>query len=256
MTRKSNRGRNISKFNNAEDAEVSEYSNYTKNTPNILPKKNFTLNNLKRITPLTKNQHIAFDEWDAGYNLVLEGWPGVGKSFLAMFLALKTILDPGTTQTKIVIVRSATQTRDIGFLKGSEEEKNLVYESPYMQICDQLFPWKNSYDNMKKLGIIEFKNTSFLRGTSWNDAVIIFDEYPNGIESELETVITRVGNNSRLIVAGDTLHQNDIGNKSGGGVIIRVLRRMESVAVIDFDIDDVVRSGFVKEFLISKYGIL
>lgn len=217
-------------------------------------RKKFTHHDIKKISPLTDNQLYAFQEWAQGQNLVLEGFPGVGKSFLSLYMALTVVLDPDTTQNRIVIVRSATPTKDCGFLPGDLDEKLSVYETPYIQICDQLFKWKNSYNNLKDIGIISFESTSYLRGTSWDNSVIIFDEYPNGTESELTTVCTRVGRDSRIIISGDTLHQNDIGSKSGGGDLLKVLRKMDSISFIDFKIEDCVRSGFVREFLVAKYG--
>ena len=217
-------------------------------------RKKFTIHDIKSVKPLTENQLIAFQEWAQNQNLVLEGFPGTGKSFIALYLALQTVLNPDTDQDKIIIVRSATPTKDCGFLPGDLNEKLLAYETPYKQICDQLFKWRNSYSNLKEIGVLEFVSTSYLRGTSWDNAVIIFDEYPNGTEEEVTTVCTRVGNNSRIIISGDTAHQNDIGKKSGGADLLKVLRKMYSVSFINFKIEDCVRSGFVKEFLMAKYG--
>ena len=190
--------------------------------------------------------------WDDEQNVVMDGFAGTGKSTLAMYFALTTVLDPNTPQKKIVIVRSTAQTRDIGFLKGTEEEKIAPFEAPYRGICDDLFPWKNSYDNLKELGKIEFESTSLLRGITFSDSVIIVDEIQSMTEHELETVITRTGRNSRIIFCGDDC-QNDIGKDSGFSKIVPLLRRMQSISFVDFELSDCVRSGFVREFLMAKY---
>jgi len=216
-------------------------------------KKKFTQKDMIKVEPLTENQSIAFQHWENGQHLVLEGYAGVGKSFLSMAMALNVVLDPSTPQTKIIIVKSSVQARSIGFLPGSLEDKDAVYETPYMQICDQLFPWKNSYLNMKELGIIEFHNTSFLRGMTFDNAVVIFDEFQNTDSGEGETVISRMGLDSRIIICGDDL-QNDIGSKSNGKGFLTILRKMESISCISFDLEDVVRSGLVREYLMAKYS--
>lgn len=217
-------------------------------------RKKFSQHDIKSIKPLTENQLLTFQEWAQGQNLVLEGFAGTGKTFLSLCMALNTVLDPETPQDKIIIIRSSVQTRDVGFLPGTEEEKNAVYETPYMQICDKLFKWKNSYKNLKEVGVIEFMNTSFLRGTTWDNAVIIFDEFQNTDEQESDTVMTRVGDDSRIIIVGDVLHQNDTKTQADGMQTIQVLRKMDSVSFIDFKLQDIVRSGFVKEFLMAKYS--
>ncbi len=215
-------------------------------------RKTFHLKDLKHITPLTDNQDRAFTYWDEGQNLTLDGYAGTGKTFIALYLALQAVLDPDTPQKRVVIIRSVVQTRNIGFLPGTEEEKLTPYEAPYKKICGDLFPWKNSYDNLKELGIIEFECSSFLRGTTIDDAVIVVDEVQNTTEQEADTIMTRPGKNSRLIICGDDV-QNDIGKDSGFSQIIPVLRRMRSVAFVDFELQDIVRSGFVKEYLMAKY---
>lgn len=217
-------------------------------------RKKFTHHDLKFIKPLTENQLYAYQEWAQGQHLVLEGYAGTGKSFLALHMALQVVLDPESEQDKVVIVRSATPTKDLGALPGELNEKIAEYETPYIQICDQLFKWKKSYQNLKEIGLLDFECTSYLRGTSWDNAVIIFDEFQCSTTAELDTVATRVGKNSRLIICGDSLHQNDIGNKSGGTDFLKILRKMESISFVEFGLDDIVRSGFVREFLVAKYG--
>jgi phosphate starvation-inducible protein PhoH and related proteins len=217
-------------------------------------RKTFHLKDLKVITPLTDNQERAFDEWDAGQNLVLDGFPGVGKSLLAMYLALHTVLDPETPQKRVVIVRAANPTNStVGALPGELNEKLAPYEQPYIEICNELFQWKNSYQNMKEVGIIQFVSMTYLRGISFHDAVVIIEEQQSATEPELLAAYTRIGKNTRVIGTGDFL-QNDIGKKSGFMEIVPFLKKMNSVSFIEFGVHDCLRSGFVREFLMAKYN--
>jgi len=220
--------------------------------PNI--RKKFSRHDMKYVKPLTENQLLAFQEWGQGQHLVMGGYAGTGKTFVALYLALQTILDPSSEQDKIVIIRSAVSTRDIGFMPGTEDEKLSVYESPYQQICDKLFSWNNTYNNLKEIGLIEFESTSFLRGTTFDNAVIIVDECQNlENQSEADTVITRVGKDTRVIFCGDVL-QNDIGRKSACNEIFNIFRKMDTISFVDFKLSDIVRSGFVRDYLMAKYS--
>lgn len=215
-------------------------------------KKTFHLKDIKEVDALTETQGMAFAAWADGQNLVLKKYAGTGKSFLAMVMALETVLDPETPQDKIIIIRSTVQGREQGHLPGTLEEKQAPFELPYSGICDELFTWKNSYDNLKENGTIEFHSTSFLRGNTFNNSVIIFDEYQNEGEQVIDTVLTRVGKDSRIILCGDGL-QEDVKN-SGFGAVSRILEKMESVSVVEFELADVVRSGFAREYLMAKYS--
>jgi len=174
-------------------------------------RKKFSQHDIKAVRPLTDNQLLAFQEWGQGQHLVLEGFPGTGKTLLAAYLALKAVLDPDTPQDKIVIVRSPLQSGvQLGFMPGNLEEKISFFEMPYIQICDFLFKWGKSYENLKEIGVIEFYPTTFLRGCTWDNAIIIMDEFQNADDTTLTTVCTRLGNDSRLIICGDTVSQNDM----------------------------------------------
>jgi phosphate starvation-inducible protein PhoH len=218
-------------------------------------KKTFTLKDLKYIDALTEHQSEAFSAFNSEKIQVLSmlGYAGTGKTFLAMYMALKEVLDPETPYEKIVILRSVVPSREIGFLPGEMEDKIAPYEAPYRAICDKLFKFRNSYDNLKELGKIEFECTSFLRGNTFDNAIIIVDEIQNATEVEGETCITRIGDETRMIICGDDI-QNDLGNKSGFMHIIPILRRTPGTYFIDFGLDDIVRSGFVKAYLTAKYG--
>jgi phosphate starvation-inducible protein PhoH len=216
-------------------------------------RKSFHLKDLKNLAPLTDNQAIAFEEWDRGQNLIMDGYAGTGKTFAGMFLALQTILDPDTPQKRIIIARTPVQSFEVGFLKGTEEEKVAPFEAPYRAICAELFPWKNSYDSLKELGMISFEPMIAIRGVTMDDAVVIGDEIQNMDSGHLETLITRAGRNTRMIFCGDDC-QNDLGKTSGIKQFLSIARRMRSMSIVEFEINDIVRSGLVREYLLAKYS--
>jgi phosphate starvation-inducible PhoH-like protein len=209
---------------------------------------------VRRIEPKTANQAKVFEAWGKDYNLVLLGVPGSGKTFLAMYLALKDALSTGRT---IKIVRSAVPSRDMGFMPGSLAEKAAMYEAPYIGICAQLLGRGDAYELLKKKGHIEFITTSYLRGTTMDDAIIIVEECQNNSSHELATMITRTGENSRLILAGDIkqsdlVKRNDVSGLKDG---IEIFKAMQSFAIIEFDVEDIVRSKICKEFVIARLAL-
>lgn len=209
---------------------------------------------LKEIEPLTENQKKAFNFYQKGQNLILSGSAGSGKSFLAVYLCLNDLLEERSDYEKIVIIRSAVQSRNLGFTPGSVEEKAKVYEAPYKGIVDELFGRGDAYDVLRQKNIIEFHTTSFLRGKSYNNSLLILDEMQNCTFQELDTVITRVGKNTRIVFCGD-YKQTDLNgkfDKSGIQDFINIVNRMKSFSHVNFVIDDVVRSGIVKEYLIAS----
>lgn len=210
---------------------------------------------LKEVVPLTKNQSRFFDLYDDGYELIfLKGSAGTGKSYIAVYKALEEILETDSTYKKVVIIRSAVQSREIGHMPGSAKEKVKLFELPYMQICSDLFDGKDPYNLLCSRGVIEFTTTSFIRGLTFNDSIIIVDETQNMTFPEISTVMSRVGDNSRIIFCGD-FRQNDLyrrdRDQSGLPKFLRVISKMQSSATVDFTTADVVRSGIVKEFLIA-----
>lgn len=213
---------------------------------------------LQPISPLTKNQEIAFDAWDDGKNLFFHGWPGTGKSFCALYLALEELFNNKSLK-RIIIVRSVVPGRDMGFLPGSIKEKIEIYEAPYKDICSELFHRDDAYDIMKQKGIIEFTSTSFLRSITWRDAIVIMDECQNFEYNEFFTSMTRLGENCRVILCGDGM-QIDLNLykvKSPLKAFINIIKSMESFTFIEMQKNDIVRSGLVKEFLIAyhdKFG--
>lgn len=217
--------------------------------------KTFSIHDMKSITPMTRNQQRVFDLWKDDYSIVLDGFSGVGKSFLSIYLALKDILDADSVYEKIIIVRSTTSIRSPGFLPGSLEEKNSVFEMPYSQIFDDLFKKKNQYKFMKEAGLVEFHSTAFLRGLSFTNAIVIFDEFQNANYEEIATCIQRIARQSKLILCGDYM-QNDLirmkNDVSGFKKAIDIINMMPDFRKVSFEIADCVRSEFVKSFLVAE----
>ena len=214
-----------------------------------MARKNRTLNSsglvLHDIEPLTRNQVLAFE---SERNLVLHGVAGTGKTFISCYLAFDDMTKGMYKQ--LIIIRSAVPTRDIGFLPGSEKEKASVYEEPYKDIAVELFQRGDSYEILKTKGLLHFMTTSYLRGITLKDAVIIVDECQNMSFHELDSIITRVGTNCRVIFCGD-FRQADLA-KNGLQDFIRVLKAMDQFDLIDFEIKDIVRSDFVREYITAK----
>ena len=214
-----------------------------------MARKNRTLNSsglvLHDIEPLTRNQVLAFE---SERNLVLHGVAGTGKTFISCYLAFDDMTKGMYKQ--LIIIRSAVPTRDIGFLPGSEKEKASVYEEPYKDIAVELFQRGDSYEILKTKGLLHFMTTSYLRGITLKDAVIIVDECQNMSFHELDSIVTRVGTNCRVIFCGD-FRQADLA-KNGLQDFIRVLKVMDQFDLIDFEIKDIVRSDFVREYITAK----
>ena len=211
---------------------------------------------LKDIMPITDNQVHTFNAYNKGDNLFLHGCAGTGKTFISMYLALKEILNGRTKRNKLVIIRTAQSSKDIGFLPGDEKRKLEVYEAAYKAICAELFNRGDAYDILKQKGIVEFHSTSFLRGTTIDDAVILIDECQNQRYVELRTVLTRTGDRSRVVLCGDT-KQDDLTSdryKESSGLVdmMKVFNFMGCMSAVEFGIDDIVRSGFVRDFIIAE----
>ncbi len=213
------------------------------------------------IKPLTDNQKIAFDEYKAGKNLLLHGAAGTGKTFIMLYLALQEVLDETTPYEKIYIVRSLVPTREIGFLPGDHEDKSYLYQVPYKNMVRYMFsmPDDNTfemlYDNLRAQDTIDFWSTSFIRGVTLDNAIIIVDEFSNLNFHELDSMITRIGEDSKLMLCGD-ITQTDLTReheKNGISDFITILENMKQFTCIEFGLDDIVRSGLVKEYLIAKY---
>jgi phosphate starvation-inducible PhoH-like protein len=209
---------------------------------------------LHNIVPLTDNQRKTFIEYSKNKNLVLHGMAGTGKTFCALYLTLKDVLDPKSDQRKVYIIRSAVPTRDLGFLPGGLKDKIKQYESPYRSICSHIFNRGDAYDVLKGKDLVEFMSTSFVRGDTYDNCTLIIDEMQNLNFHELDSVITRAGDNTRIIFSGD-FKQSDLTNsqdRKGLQDFLKIISRMSSFSRVEFGIQDVVRSSLVKEYLIQK----
>ena len=200
---------------------------------------------LREIEPLTRNQLIAFE---TNEHLVLHGLAGTGKTFISSYLAFDDMAK-GDFQ-KLVIIRSAVPTRDIGFLPGTEKEKSSVYEEPYKDISNDLFSRGDAYEILKQKNMIEFMTTSFIRGITLRDAIILVDECQNMSFHELDSIITRIGENCRVIFCGD-FKQADL-KMNGLKDFFSILKSMNTFTFVEFGIEDIVRSDFVKQYIITK----
>jgi len=212
------------------------------------------LDDLLQYEPMTITQEKAFKAWDDGDHLVLTGSAGTGKTFIAVYMAMEAILNREESQEKIVIVRSVVPTREVGFLPGSKEEKEDVYTAPYRSISDELFGQKGAYGKLVNSKQVEFISTSYIRGTTIDDACVIIDEMQNMNFHELDSIITRIGRNCRVIFAGDYL-QSDFkydDDKNGIYTFMQVVERLKDFSIINFGWEDIVRSDFVRDYIMTK----
>ena len=215
---------------------------------------------LIEIDPLTENQRRLFNSYAEGKHLVAYGCAGTGKTFISLFNALKDVLDERTPYEKIYLVRSLVATREIGFLPGTHDDKADIYQIPYKNMVKDMFQMPSDadfemlYGNLKSQETVKFWSTSFLRGTTLDNAIIIVDEFQNANFHELCSIITRVGENCKIMFCGDATQSDLIKTNERNGVIdfMKILRSMPSFDIIEFGIDDIVRSGLVREFIIAK----
>jgi phosphate starvation-inducible protein PhoH len=215
------------------------------------------------IDPLTDNQRKLFDSYAEQKHLVAYGCAGTGKTFITLYNALREVLDEKTPYEKIYLVRSLVATREIGFLPGSYDDKSDIYQIPYKNMVKAMFDMYDEaaqemlYGNLKSQETIKFWSTSFLRGTTLDNSIIIVDEFQNANFHELCSIITRVGENSKIMFCGDATQSDLIKTNEKNGVIdfMKILRTMPSIDIIEFGIDDVIRSGLVKEFLIAQHAL-
>lgn len=214
------------------------------------------LDDLLIFDPLTANQKIFYDAYKKGVEcIVLTGSAGSGKSMIAIYKAIEEVLDKSNPYDKVVMIRSAVQVRDQGYVSGDLEEKSAIYEAPYVGIASKLFNRPDAWQRLKEQRHAEFVTTTAIRGITFDDCIIIVDEMQCMNYHELYTIATRVGDNSKIIFIGDRI-QNDLiknrNDQSGFTAFIDIIKRMPNKKIIEFGIDDIVRSGFVKEFIIAS----
>ena len=215
---------------------------------------------LRDIEPLTENQQKLFDSYANSKNIIAYGAAGTGKTFITLFNALNDVLDTSTPYEKIYIVRSLVSTRELGFLPGDHEDKSFLYQIPYKNMVKYMFELPSAadfemlYGNLKAQETISFWSTSFIRGTTFDRAIILVDEFQNLNFHELDSIMTRVGENTKIMFCGDATQSDLIKQNERNGIIdfMRVLRLMSSVDIIEFGVEDIVRSGLVKEFILAK----
>ena len=222
--------------------------------------KEITYNQLNQIKPVTDSQKLVFDTWKQGQNQFLFGCAGTGKTFVSLYLGLSEVLRNETPYDKVIMVRSLIPTREIGFLPGDEEDKAALYQVPYSNMMQFMFEQPNEqafetlYNRIKAQGSYYFLSTSFLRGLTFDNSIIIVDECQNLNFHELDTIITRVGQDSKIVFCGD-FSQSDLtrtNERNGLMDFLQILQEMEEFNCIEFNIGDIVRSGFVRNYLIQK----
>ena len=212
------------------------------------------------ISPLTDNQKILFDSYNQQKNVVAYGVAGTGKTFITLYNALKDVLDETTPYERVYIVRSLVSTREIGFLPGDHEDKADIYQIPYKHMVKYMFQMPSDadfemlYGNLRSQETIKFWSTSFIRGTTLDNAIIIVDEFQNLNFHELDSIITRVGENSKICFCGDASQSDLTKTNDRNGIVdfMNILRKMVSFDIIEFDVNDIVRSGLVKEYIVAK----
>lgn len=212
---------------------------------------------LERIEPKTENQVKAFDYFYEDKNLVLHGCPGTGKTFIALYLSINEILDKDNDLQKVVIIRSSVSSRDIGFLPGNEKEKMEVYEAPYAAVCSELFKRDDAYGILKQKNQVEFMSSSYIRGITLKNCIVIVDEFQNMNPQELHSIISRIGENSRIILSGDTGQTDLVASRnhkgSGAADVMTIFRHMkDQFGFVNFNPNDILRSGFVKDYILTR----
>lgn len=245
---KKHRGRNVQRLGRLEEALLSNGRAMEEGHK----KKSWSIHDIKSIKPLTITQEDMFRTWFDGNHVCAFGSAGTGKTFIALYLALNEVLQK--YQNQIIIVRSAVPTREIGHLPGTLEEKIALYERPYSDMLWELIGRSSTYQDMKDAKVVEFMSTSFIRGLTWDNAIVIIDEFQNMTMEEIDSVITRIGKNTRVILCGDIKHQCDLrrGETTGAQNVINVLEHMNNFELIHFTKEDVVRSEFVKSWIMAR----
>jgi len=216
--------------------------------------KRLRIDHLLTYDPITENQRTAYDAWEEGDHLVLCGSAGTGKTFVGMYLALQDVLDKSFPQEKLIIVRSVVPTREMGYLPGSIEEKVDAYTTPYRATATGLFNETGAYDVLEKQGVINFMSTSFIRGVTLDECIILVDEMQNLTYHELDSIITRVGRNSRIIFSGDYYQSDLIKESDKKGILdfMNIIKMMNNFTTVEFGWPDIVRSDFVRDYIMTK----
>ena len=223
-------------------------------------KKPYNSDMMVDVQPLTPNQKHAFASYSEGKNLFLYGAAGTGKTFITLYQALKQVLDPVTPFQKVVLVRSLVSTREIGFLPGDHEDKAALYQIPYKNMVKYMFELASDnefemlWGNLKTQESVTFWSTSFIRGTTLDNSIVIVDESQNLNFHELDSIITRVGEDTKIMFCGDVAQTDLVRTNEKNGILDfqKIITRMPEFDLIEFGMDDIVRSGLVKSYITSK----
>jgi predicted ribonuclease YlaK len=226
-------------------------------------KKPFNVDMMVDIEPLTENQTKVFNAYKEDKNLFVYGAAGTGKTFITMYLALKEVLNPLTPYNRVVVVRSLVATREIGFLPGDHEDKSSLYQIPYKNMVKYMFelPTDNDFEmlwgNLKTQESVKFWSTSFIRGTTLDDCIVIVDECQNLNFHELDSIITRVGENCKIHFCGDASQSDLIKTNERNGILdfMKIIQAMPEFESVEFGVEDIVRSGLVKSYILNKINL-
>ena len=238
-------------------------SHYPEKKVRMKRNKPINLDHLKVIGLPTPNQETVFEAYSEGKNLVLHGAAGTGKTFISLYLALQEVLNPETPYEKVYMVRSLVPTREIGFLPGDHEDKSNLYQIPYKNMVKYMFEmpddnaFESLYDNLRSQETVSFWSTSFIRGVTLDKCVMIVDEFSNLNFHETDSIITRVGEDTKIIFSGDYTQSDLVKSNERNGVLdfMKILQSMPSFECVEFGIEDIVRSGLVREYLVSKINM-
>lgn len=222
--------------------------------------KDIKLDQMVTVKPITDNQKLAFESYEEGKNLFMYGAAGTGKTFVSLYLALQDVLSYDNNYECVYLVRSAVPTREIGFLPGDEEDKTALFQIPYQNMVRFMFKRNNDaefdrlYNDLRNQGTIDFLTTSFLRGITIDNGVVIVDECQNLNFHELDTIMTRIGQDTKIVFAGDMQQTDLTKTQDRNGILdfVNILQQMSEVSCIEFDLKDIVRSGIIKSYLINK----
>lgn len=225
-----------------------------KRTKSINNSMTVRIDDLLQFDPITANQEKTYEAWDEGFNLVLTGTAGTGKTFTALYLALEDVLDKDTEFDKVIVVRSMVPTREMGYLPGDKEAKEEAFTTPYKSICNELFGDKTSYGKMVTGNQLKFESTSFIRGQTFDNCIIIVDEMQNLNFHELDSVVTRVGRHSKIIFSGDYKQSDFKYDDDKNGIIkfLQIVEQLKNFSIINFGWEDIVRSDFVRDYIMTK----
>jgi len=215
---------------------------------------NIRIDDLRTIDPITESQKEAYNAWREGDNIAMVGTAGTGKTFLAMYLALEEIMDKSTPFDSLRIIRSAVPTREVGFLPGTIDEKLDAFTGPYRAAAADLFEDDRAYEKLVHNKYIQFESTSYIRGVTFDNTIVLVDEMQNLNYHELDSVMTRIGHCSKIIFCGD-YKQSDfkqMSDKQGINTFLEILEQLKHFSVVEFTWEDIVRSGLVRDYIMTK----